>query len=114
MQNRTIQKKRRVQKKQNMFSFKLMAASLLFIMMVIYGSFTLHQKAYAKPEKQTYKTMCVDSGMTLWSIAEQEVQQQNLQISAADFCREIIDINQLDDSSDYIVKGDVIFLPIYH
>ncbi|MDD7266747.1 MAG: hypothetical protein SPL15_02070 [Lachnospiraceae bacterium] len=114
MQNRTCMRNRRLQTKQNMFSFKLMAVCLLFIMTVLYGGLILHQKAYAKPERQTYRVMQVDTGMTLWSIAEQEVQKQKLEVTTADFCREIIDINHLDSSADCIVKGDIIFLPIYH
>jgi cell division protein YceG involved in septum cleavage len=56
-----------------------------------------------------YKSICIESGDTLWAIADTYVEDFN--ISKADYIAEICEINQI--SQNEIHAGDYIVVPYY-
>lgn len=56
-----------------------------------------------------YKSVCVESGDTLWTIADDYI--QNLNIDKLDYIEEICELNQID--GDHIQAGEYIVVAYY-
>ncbi|MDO5101013.1 MAG: hypothetical protein Q4D52_05565 [Eubacteriales bacterium] len=107
------QKHKGRQKRRSGISLRLTTACVLFVALVLFTGISMHQKAFATSERQTYKTVRVEAGMTVWEIAEQAVREQKVNLSPEDMCRDLIELNGLEGRADQIRSGDVIFLPVY-
>lgn len=111
--NITKQKNVAKQKHKSGVSLRLTTACVLFVVLVLFAGISMHQKAFATSDRQTYRTVRIESGMTVWEIAEQAVLDQNLNLSPEDMCRDLIELNHLEGRVDQLRSGDVIFLPVY-
>ena len=84
---------------------------LILILSLTINSFLLNDKTNKEMTCKYYKSIMIEEGDTLWSIASQNLNDVNINITISAYIKEIMKMNGLQ--SDRITAGMYLVIPYY-
>lgn len=102
--------KRVYQLRKRAFMTALSVTLIIAISLIVGNTRSVAENKYDPSLSVTFKSVMIESGDTLWSIASEQT-EDIAEISCKDYIKEVKRLNKL--GSDKLVSGDYIVLPIY-